>query len=194
MKKLTFVLLFAISGSACSGEERGGYGTLLEQINIDASYSATKQNAIKSLGNIPSGYVEKFSRHAYERFLRSQSQADYTGILEIIPSSMLSDVVEAVMLAGPYGYDYLDHEFYFAKTPGIAFNNESSVFWKVAKDVEDECEREVWNALFIAKGAGGKYRFNTSCKLISELISGRTKFTKEELLEVYYQFRDIDGY
>jgi len=53
---------------------------------------------------------------------------------------------------------------------------------------------EVWNAILVAKHVQSVYRFETSCKVIKNITIGKNEFTKKELLDIYYKFRDIDGY
>lgn len=172
----------------------GGYANLLEKINTDASYPATKANAIKSLSSIPDSYVLEFSQYTYSRYLKSKSESDHTGILEIISPIILSSVVETVMLSASQNYDFLVHEFYFAKTPQIEFRNPSGVFDKVSRNVKNDCELEVWNAIFIAKHMQKTYRFVTSCNTIKKATANKRTFTRKQLLDIYYTFRDIDGY
>lgn len=194
MKRLLLTLLIFISGTVQANNQFGGYVDLLEKINIDSSYSNTKESGIKSLATIPDTYVFEFSQYAYKRYLKSNSESDYTGLLEIIPPEMLSSVVEAVMLSVSYSYDFLDHEFYLANTPGIEFKNASAVYEKVSEGVKNACELEVWNAVFVAKHAQQSYRFETSCKAIKDVTAGKNEFTEKELLDIYNKFRDIDGY
>lgn len=194
MKRLLVLILLTISYSVKSGEEFGGYGALLERVNIDASYSKNKEKHINTLKEIPPEHIEEFSRHAYRRYIKSQSQRDYTGILDIISATMLSRVVENVMLSNSKEYYFLDHEYYFSATPGIAFENEAKVFEEISKGVKDGCELLVWNAILIAKRADERYRFEASCKQIKHSPSEKNKYTKEQLRQIYYQFRAIDGY
>jgi len=60
MKRLLLLLLIFISGTVQANNQFGGYVDLLEKINIDSSYSNTKERAIKSLANIPDTYILEF--------------------------------------------------------------------------------------------------------------------------------------
>lgn len=193
MVRFLLIILVILLSRVSAADNFGGFGERLERINVAASYLNTAVKAKQEIKTIPQKYVFLYSEFAYKRFLKSQSQSDYIGILDIISPETLSTIVEKVMLTKSFSYDYLDHEYYFSKTPGIKLKDPAAIYANVNINVKDPCELSVWNAIFVAKGYK-KYHFNSNCKVINDLIQSKITFTKEELLNIYYTFRDINGY
>lgn len=193
MARFLLITLIVMTSRISFADDFGGFGDRLEKINIEASYLETKEKAKEEIKSIPPGYVSTYSEFAYKRYLKSKSQSDYTGILDLISSESLSTIVEDVLLTKSFGYDYLDHEYYFSQTPGIKLKHPAAVYDNVFKNVKDPCELSVWNAIFVAKGYK-RFHFKSNCNVINNLIKSKKTYTKKELIGIYNAFRDIDGY